>query len=109
MKIRAALAFAFLIAVVPFTARGEGPPTEPILRIETGMHIAPISSIATDSAGRLLVTGSDDKTVRVWDLASGDLLRTLRPPIGQGKEGDVLAVAISPDGELIAAVGGWFG
>lgn len=78
----------------------------PILRIETGMHTAPIHSIDTDAAGRFLVTGSHDKTVRVWSLEDGALLRVLRPPIGEGNEGKVYAVAISPDGE-VAAAGGW--
>ena len=85
---------------------GEEVSTRPFLRIETGMHTAPIIRIDVDSAGRFLVTGSHDKTVRVWDLASGQLLRTLRPPIGEGEEGQIFAVAISPDGELVAA-GGW--
>ncbi len=87
-------------------ARGAGVPTRPFLRIETGMHTAQIKRIDVDAAGRFLVTGSEDKTVRVWDLASGRLLGTLRPPIGEGKEGKIYAVAISPDGELVAA-GGW--
>src|SRR5262245_20135308 len=57
---------------------------QPILRVETGMHTAVIRRIGVDAAGRYLVTGSDDKTVRMWELATGRLLRTLRPPIGEG-------------------------
>ena len=86
--------------------RREDLPAHPFLQIETGMHTATIGRLDTDAAGRFLVTGSNDKTVRVWDLASGQLLRTLRPPIGDGNEGQIFAVAISPDGELVAA-GGW--
>ena len=52
------------------------------------------------------MTGSDDKTVRVWSLADGTLVRTIRLPAGPGNVGKVYAVAISPDGALIAA-GGW--
>jgi len=62
---------------------------QPVLRIETGMHTANITHIGVDAAGRYLVTGSDDKTVRVWELATGRLLRTLRPPIGAGDEGKI--------------------
>ncbi len=84
-------------------------PTEPQLRIEAGMHTAMIWRIATDAAARVAVTASDDKSLRVWDMASGDLLRVLRPPIGQGNEGKLFAVALSPDGTLVAAAGwtGW--
>jgi hypothetical protein len=86
-------------------AAGE-PPATPFLRIETGMHTAIIKRIAVDAAGRYLVTGSDDKTARVWDLATGKLLQTLRPPQGAGDEGKVYAVALSPDGATVA-VAGW--
>ena len=81
---------------------------EPILQIETGMHIAAIRRIAIDKAERFLVTGSDDKTIRVWELRTGRLLKTLRPPIGSGDEGMIYAVAISPDGRHVAG-GGWTG
>ena len=73
------------------------PPKEPILKIETGMHTAFIRNISVDDANRYLVTGSHDKSVRVWELATGRLLSVLRPPIGEGNEGRIDAVAISPD------------
>lgn len=76
------------------------------LRIETGMHTAIIFRIGVDAANRFLVTASNDKTARAWELPSGKLLRVLRPPIGAGNQGKLYAVAISPDGETIAA-GGW--
>ena len=82
------------------------PPTAPMLRIETGMHTAVINRIGVDAQNRFLVTGSDEKTVRVWDLASGNLLKILRPPIGESNEGKINAVAISPDSSTVAA-GGW--
>jgi WD40 repeat protein len=77
----------------------------PILRLDTGMHTAPIRSIDVDAAERYLVTGSSDKTVRVWSLPDGRLLRVLRPPIGKGNEGRIDAVAISPDGQTVAMGG----
>lgn len=84
------------------------PTTEPILCIETSMHTAPIRRIGVDRENRYLVTASHDKTVRVWELSSGKLLRVLRPPIGNGDEGKLYAVALSPDGYTVA-VGGWTG
>lgn len=84
------------------------PPTQPMLRLETGMHTELIRRISVDAANRYLVTGSDDKTIRLWDLTDGRLIRVLRPPIDSGNEGKIFAVAISPDGSTIAAAG-WTG
>ena len=80
-------------------------PQEPILTIEMGIHSAMIRDMVTDARNRILVTGSNDKTVRIWDLSTGKLLKILRPPIGQGAEGIIHTVAISPDGNTIACGG----
>jgi WD40 repeat protein len=81
-------------------------PTEPILRIEAGQHNASILSIDTDAANKFAVTASLDKTVRVWSLPDGRLIRILRLPIDYGDVGKAYAVAVSPDGNTIA-VGGY--
>jgi WD40 repeat protein len=80
----------------------------PALRIETGMHTATIGGIDVDAGERFLVTASDDKTARVWDLKDGRPLQVLRPPQGAGNEGKLYAIAISPDGTTVA-VAGWTG
>ena len=80
--------------------------SQPVLQLETGMHTAPIRQIGVDAAGKYLVTASADKTARVWDLATGKLLRVLRPPLGAGKDGQLDSCAISPDGKIVA-VGGY--
>lgn len=95
---------AFFIA----SSQAEEPFTKPILRIEAGMHTTRINRIGIDAQNRFLVTGSHDKTVRLWDLSRGHLIKILRPPIDEGHEGKIYAVTISPDGETIAA-GGWTG
>lgn len=77
----------------------------PILRIEAGAHMAAVTSVAADAAGRYLASASLDKTVRVWDLRTGTLSQTLRPPSIYGDEGKLFAVAISPDGADIACGG----
>lgn len=79
---------------------------QPQLRIEAGAHTALICRIATDAQGRLALSASDDKTARLWDVASGRLLHILRPPLGEGDEGKLYAAALSPDGRL-AALAGW--
>jgi WD40 repeat protein len=80
----------------------------PYLQLEPGQHTAGIKRIGVDQAERWLVTVSDDKTARVWDLTTGRLARILRPPIGEGSEGKLFAVAISPDGQRVV-VGGFTG
>ncbi|MES3022137.1 MAG: caspase family protein [Pseudomonadota bacterium] len=85
------------------------PSAAPQLRIETGAHANIIKRAVADSAARWAVTVGDDKSARVWDLASGRLERVLRPPIELGNEGKLYAVSISPDGATVAAAGqtGW--
>ncbi len=102
-----ALTHAALYAQEVVDERADIPKT-PILRIETGMHTAPIKRISTDAAQQILVSASLDKTVRVWDLKTQRLLRVLRPPIGLENDGTIYAVAISPDGKTVAC-GGWTG
>ena len=83
---------AIILGFLTLSAHGEEPGVEPILRIETGMHTAKIGRIATDAANRYVVSGSWDKTVRVWELATGRLLQTVRVPIGPGHQGKIFAV-----------------
>lgn len=62
-------------------------------------HSMPIEDIAVTPDERILVTGAGDQSVRVWDLASRKLVWDI--PF----QGKVQAVAISSDGEFIAAGG----
>jgi WD40 repeat protein len=81
---------------------------QPVLIIDPGMHTAPITDGGVDAAGHIAVTGGWDKTVRVWSLPGGELLRTIRVPDGPGQIGKIYAVAVDPAGALVA-VGGWTG
>jgi WD40 repeat protein len=79
--------------------------SQPFLVLDPEMHTAPIMEVVTDAAGRYIITGSYDKSVRVWSADDGRLLRTIRLPRGPGDEGLPFAIAISPDGNTIAAAG----
>jgi len=99
-------------AIAQVSARPNEPDTSPILRIEMGGHVDSVNGSAIDPEGRWLVTASDDKTARLWEIASGRLIAVLRPP-SNGVAGKLRAAAISKNGELII-VGGetddrWFG
>ena len=75
------------------------------IRVEAQGHSDTVTSLAIDAGETLLLTGSADKTARLWNLADGTPRGVLRPPIGQADLGRVDAVALSSDGRL-AAVGG---
>ncbi|HUQ69089.1 MAG TPA: WD40 repeat domain-containing protein, partial [Planctomycetaceae bacterium] len=86
-----------------------GQTTSPILRVETGMHTTLIRRVVADTPRNRLITASDDKTIRIWQMPEARLLNTLRVPIDSGHEGQLFGVAVSPDGKTIAAAGwtGW--
>lgn len=100
---------ALLVAALPGPASAQVDADlhdRPTLVVDPGGHTAIIRRASVDAAERFVVTGSEDKTVRVWSLEDGGLQRTIRLPAGPGDVGKVFAVAISPDGAAIA-VGGW--
>jgi WD40 repeat protein len=61
-------------------------------------HTDRVFSVAFSPDGRLLASGSSDKTIKLWDVATGSLVRTL-----SGHTWSVFSVAFSPDGRLLAS------
>ncbi len=64
-------------------------------------HNNAVSAIAFSPDGKFMISGSWDRTVRMWDAESGVELSRFDPPFKDG----VSSVAISPDGKLLAAGG----
>ncbi|MDM8007517.1 MAG: zinc ribbon domain-containing protein, partial [Phycisphaerae bacterium] len=70
------------------------------LRVFMG-HRQSVTSVAISPDGRRGLSGSEDKTLRVWNLATGKCLRKL-----EGHKDKVICVAISPDGQRALSGGG---
>jgi WD40 repeat protein len=62
-------------------------------------HLGKITSMALSPDGKRLMTGSNDRTARVWDLSTPDPAAT--PVVLYGHEGAITSVAFSPDGNLV--------
>jgi WD40 repeat protein len=61
-------------------------------------HTKWVDSLAWTPDGKILVSGSGDKTIRVWDAATRKTIARL-----EGHTAQVRAVAISADGRLLAS------
>lgn len=61
-------------------------------------HTEPVRSISFNSDDTVLVSGSEDNTVRLWDINTRTLKATLI-----GHTGDVKSVAFSPDDSMVAS------
>jgi WD40 repeat protein len=62
-------------------------------------HTQMVSTVAFSSDGARMLSGSQDGTVKLWDTASGRLIRTFE------HESEVNSVAISPDGAFVVSGG----
>lgn len=58
-------------------------------------HLGAVYSIAFSPDGRLAISGSHDNKAKLWDVATGRLIRTL---LGHSRQ--VVSVVFSPDGRL---------
>src|SRR5262249_48243413 len=64
-------------------------------------HGGSVLAVAFSPDGKVLASGSRDKTIKLWDVRSGTVLQTL-----DEHTGDVYDVEFSPTGDLLASGGG---
>ena len=61
-------------------------------------HSGEVNSVAISPDAKTFVSGSDDETIKVWEMHTGTLLRTLR-----GHSAWVTSLAISPDSKTVVS------
>ena len=94
--------FILLAFLLPWPPPASAVPTEqPLVRVETELqnwYTMPVDSVAFSPDGRTIASGCVDKTIRVWDAADSNPVRTLAGHTHAGR-----SVAFSPDGRTIAS------
>ena len=78
------------------------------LVVNPGGHKGQIRKLLITNNHKKIVTASFDKSIKVWDIESGELEREILGQIGKGSEGCIYDIALSPDNKILA-VGGFFG
>ncbi|MFK7802894.1 MAG: WD40 repeat domain-containing protein, partial [Anaerolineae bacterium] len=75
------------------------------LRMNTGAHTSAMGGFLVTSDRSQLVSMSIDKTIRVWDPISQRGVRQFRGRIGQGNDGGLSDIALTPNDQyLLSAV-----
>jgi hypothetical protein len=76
---------------------------EPRMRAKLQGHVGSAYGLAFSPDGKMLASGGRDRTVKLWEVATGKEIATLKGPAGS-----VWSLAFSPDGKtLVAGSGRW--
>ncbi|WP_339125215.1 WD40 repeat domain-containing protein, partial [Pseudonocardia sp. D17] len=66
-----------------------------------------MTTVVTPDGRTLAITSSDDRTVRVWDLNTGDQIG--QPLSGHGRRVVTVTTVVTPDGRTLAITSSWDG
>jgi len=66
------------------------------LIINPGGHKGQVRSVLVTNDKKYIVSGSFDKTVKIWDIEAGEQSREILSQIGSGKRGMTFGNGLSP-------------
>lgn len=91
------------ISNLPFLPKVESAASAPSFSLASALadHAGTVWSVALSADGQTLVSGSEDNTIKVWDLKTGQVNHTLT-----GHTDSVRSLSLSPDGQTLASGGG---
>ncbi len=106
MKIISINLILFALAVLVPGVTGHAVEPVPRLVVDPAGHTALVRKVLFTSDGKRLLSCGEDKSIKVWDIASGACVKTFRGHQGPASEGMLYAMALSP-GDTYLAAGGW--
>jgi COMPASS component SWD3 len=59
-------------------------------------HTEPVRALTLSSDGKILASGGDDKTIKLWNLSTNALLHTLT-----GHRDRIKSILMTPDGQTV--------
>jgi len=92
---------SLVVLIAIWTACGVSPPAPPASlaapRTELHSHYGAVFALAFSPTGTWLASGTSDKMARLWHVAKGEVIQTMKG------HGDVItSLAVSPDGKILA-------
>jgi len=99
--------FIILICISFFSQSLYGKQSQPHLLIDPVGHSSLVRKAIFYSNGSKLISCSEDKSIKFWDLKNNDLIRTIYGHRGNRAQGYFYSIAKSPNEKILAA-GGWF-
>ncbi|NEO84525.1 MAG: hypothetical protein F6J87_09760 [Spirulina sp. SIO3F2] len=67
-------------------------------------HLGSVNTLAIAPHGQTFASGSDDQSIKLWQLATGQDVRTLGTP-DTSRVSPVKTIALSPNGQMLASAG----
>lgn len=97
--------FAFVLALLVCSSGFAQKKGIPRIVINAMGHTGKIQNLVFTPDGERIISVSEDKTIREWNMKTGEMLRKFEVESGDGWDGMLYASAISPDGKWLAVAG----